>query len=308
MRKLPLSLLTILLASPAAGAQLPVASWEASSVLVDKDKGLSYPAANMADGLAGGMWIEGEGSAGLGTYIQVKFAAPVELAKIRIWGGCFVSDDFWKRHNRVKEVELKFPDFTSQRVAIEDKMEAQWITLLTPKTVESVKIYLRSVYSGSTWNDTPITEMEFYDTKGIEGIVSGAKATATSSYDKTGEYDAPKAVDGWADTWWVDGTPGSGQNESVSVDFTSEKSLKRFALSTGADQTDTAWAASNRANKVTLTFSNGSTQSFAVADKKGLQSFELQPVRSRSVKVTIDGVTTGGTRNELYIGELRFWE
>lgn len=307
--RLVLLLLALLLpAGSAVAAQVKVASWEASSVLVDKEKAITYSASNMADGLAGGMWIEGEGSAGLGTVITVKFDGPTEVARIKVWGGCFANADFWKRHNRVKELELKFPDFTSQRVTLEDKMEPQWITLTAPKTLESVKIYLRSVHSGSTWNDTPITEMEFYDSKGPEGLVVPAKTTGSSSYDKSGEYDAVKVTDGWLDTWWIDGTPGSGQGESFQIDLGGEKTLKSFGLSTGADQTDTAWSASNRASKVTLTFSDGSSQSFSLADTKGLQRFDLKAVKTRSVKVTIDAVTVGGARNELYVGEVRFWE
>ncbi len=300
-------LLVFVIAAPAWAGKLEVAAWGSNSMLIDKEKAITYAADLMGDGKAGGMWVEGEGSAGLGKFVEAKFNGTVELARVRIWGGCFATEEFWKRHNRIKEIELKFADFSSERVTIEDKMEPQWITLKAPKQVDSVKIYLRAVYNGSTWNDTAISEMDFWDSKGGDGSVSGMKGTASSVYNGEKDYDGAKAVDGWLDTWWVEGG-ADGAGENVSVDLGGSKTLRRFAITTGADQTDTAWKASNRAARVTLRFDDGSTQSFRLQDRVGLQTFDLKSIATRSVKVTIDEVLVGGSRNELSIGEIRFWE
>ena len=302
--------LAVLMLCPclALAAQLPVAEISSNSVLKDKEKGIIYEPANMLDEKSATMWVEGEGSAGLGKYISVKFASEVDLSKFRIWAGCFIDNDFWKRHNRVKALELKFPDFTSERVELKDVMEPQLISLKESKKVSSVKIYLRDFYKGSTWNDTAITALEFFDSKGPQGHLEGLTATASSHYaDEDNTYTADKVVDGWFDTYWVNG-PGSGADDHIDIDLGGSKSLSRFAISVGNDATESFFNGSNRARKVKLRFSDGSTQSFDLKDKAGVQEFALSSVRASSVQISFAGIIKGASNSDFYVGEVRFWE
>ena len=292
----------------ALGAQLPIAQISSNSVLKDKEKGIIYEPSNMLDQQSSTMWVEGEGSAGLGKYISVNFPTEVDLSQFRIWGGCFIDKDFWQRHNRVKALELKFPDFTSERVELKDVMEPQIISLKAAKKVSSVKIYLRDFYKGSTWNDTAITALEFFDSKGPEGYIEGLTATASSHYpDEDGAYTADKLVDGWFDTYWVNGT-GSGADDHIDINLAKMRSLRRFAITVGNDTTESFFNGSNRARTVNLRFSDGSTQNFALADKPGVQEFDLSSVRTSSVQVTFSGIIMGASNSDFYVGELRFWE
>ncbi len=303
-------LIAILMLCPCLtlAAQLPIAEISSNSVLKDKEKGIVYEPANMLDQQSATMWVEGEGSAGLGKYISVKFPTEVDLSKFRIWAGCFLDKDFWKRHNRVKALELKFPDFTSERVELKDVMEAQLISLKETKKVSSVKIYLRDFYKGSTWNDTAITALEFFDSKGPEGHIEGLRATASSHYpDENDTYTADKLVDGWFDTYWVNG-PGTGADDYIDIDLGGSKSLDRFAITIGNDSTESFFKGSNRARKVHLRFSDGSTQSFDLKDKAGIQKFALSGVRASSVRITFSGIIKGASNSDFYVGEVRFWE
>ncbi len=303
-------LLTLSLLVPAAASakRLPVKEITSNSVLTDAEKGVVYKAENMLDEQVSTMWVEGEGSAGLGKYIEVKFDGEVELAKVRIWGGCFIDQEFFERHNRLAQVEFKFTDFTSQKFEIKDEMAAQWLELEEPKSVDKVKIYLRRVHEGNTWNDTAISQIQFFDKAGPQEWVEGTSATASSEYpDENNAYGAHLAVDGWLDTHWVEGG-GSGDGEWIDVDLGGRKALARFGISTGFDATDGLFQGNNRAGKVTLTFSDGSTQKFDLADERGLQTFDLKPVTASSVKVSFSGIRKGKTTDDLYIGEVRFWE
>ncbi len=296
-----------LLAVPATAKQLTPVSIDANSIYVDAEKGITYGPEKLIDQMRNEMWIEGEGSAGLGKYISVKFDGEVELAKIRIWAGCFTDKEYWERHNRVEDLEFKFPDFTSERIKLDDKMEAQWITLKEPKTVSSVKIYLRSVHKGTTWNDTAISEIQFFDKAGVEGPVEGAAVTVTSTYGDDADYAGEMAADGWLDTWWINGD-GDGKGEVVELDLGATKTLKTFTISTGFDSGTSFFEGSNRVAEVKLEFDGAGSQTFSVVDKIGLQTFSLSPVTTAKVKVVVSKIAKGKSHDDLYIGELRFSE
>lgn len=299
---------SIVVPASAFAGQLQIKEISSNSVLTDAEKGIVYGPENMVDGLVTTMWVEGEGSAGLGKYIEVKFDGEVELAKVRIWGGCFLDEEFFGRHNRVAQLEFKYPDFTSEKFEIDDSMTAQWLTLAEPKKVDKVKIYLRRVHEGNTWNDTAISQIQFFDAAGATEWIEGLSATASSEYeDENHEYGPAKAVDGWLDTHWVDGD-GTGEGEWLDVDLGGSRNLKRFAIATGFPDTDSLFQAYSRTAKVVLTFSDGSSQTIEVEDRKGLQTFEISPVSARSVKVTVKKIHKGKTHEDLYIGELRFGE
>ena len=69
-----------LLAVPATAKQLTPVSIDANSIYVDAEKGITYGPEKLIDQMRNELWIEGEGSAGLGKYISVKFDGEVELA------------------------------------------------------------------------------------------------------------------------------------------------------------------------------------------------------------------------------------
>ena len=305
----PAILAAFLLLAPGVSQakRLDVAVMKSNSVLTDNDKGVVYGPELMLEDKVGTMWVEGEGNAGLGKYIEADFGEDVEVAKIRLWGGCFVDKEFWERHNRVRIVELKYPDFTSEKIELKDTMAPQWLELAEPKKLSKVKIYLRAVYEGNTWNDTPITKIQFFDTAGPEEEVEGLTATASSTYeDEDDAYAAQLAVDGWLDTHWVEGA-GTGEGEFLDIKLPQERRLSRFAIAVGNDATESFFQSHNRAKKVTLTFSNGTTQSFDLDEKRGLQDFELKPVTANSVKVTFGKVVRGKSSNDLYVADVRFW-
>ncbi|MEE2827793.1 MAG: hypothetical protein VX498_01280 [Myxococcota bacterium] len=307
---LPLFLLSVAMPSLAQAKRLEVAEIKSNSVLTDQERGLVYSADKMLDEQVASMWVEGEGSAGLGKYIEVKFAEEVTLAKIRIWPGCFVDEEFWGRHNRVRILEIKYPDFSSEKFEIKDKMAPQWLDLAEAKTLDRIKIYLRAVYEGNTWNDTAVTEMQFFDAAGPEGFIEGTKATASSEYpdpDKKNSYGPHLAVDGWTDTYWVEGGK-SGDGEYLDIDLGARKTLKRFEIGVGYHETKSFFEGHNRAGRVTLSFSDGSEQAFSLDDKRGLQAFDLTSVTTSRVRVTFSEIRPGKSHDDLYVSEVRFWD
>jgi hypothetical protein len=308
MTRTTLLALALLAPTLAQAKELLPTTVTSNSVEKDAEKGIIYEAAHMLTDKVGEYWNEAEGNAGLGKYFEVVFNDKVEVAKVRIWPGVFLDEEFWGRHNRIKMLEFKYPDFTSEKFELEDKMEPQWLTLAEPKTLDKVKVYLRGVYDGSTWNATTVTKIQFFDKGGPDDQPVEVKATSGSSvYDDDKDYGADKAFDGWLDTWWVEGGD-TGDGEWVQAAFDAPKTLRRFSISAGFDQTESFFAGSNRAGKVTLTFSDGSSKDFTLADKAGPQEFELGGVTTSSVRATFGKIIKGKTANDLYIGDIRFWE
>lgn len=302
-----LLLLASLVPALAAGKELIPSSVTSNSVLKEPDKGLVYAPEYMLNDKSAESWIEGEGNAGLDKYIEFTFPEEVEVARIRIWPGVFVDADFWKRHNRVKTLEAKYPDFSSEKFELKDEMAAQWLELKAPKKLSKFKLYLRGVYDGSTWNATPITRIQFFDAAGPDDQpLVPTRVTASSAYGKDDTYAAGKAADGWIDTWWVEGGD-TGDGEWLQLDFGASKPLKQLALSVGCDMTASRFQGSNRATKATLTFSDGSTQQITLKDEAGLQTFDLGGKESSSLKVTFSGIVRGASDNDLYVGEVRVW-
>ena len=300
------SILSLSLAGLATAAEIPVAEVSSNSVLVDREKGITYEAANMLDSKSSSMWVEGESSSGLGKYVEFKFEGEPEIHSFKIWAGCFVDEDFWKRHNRMANIELKYPDFTSEKIELKDVREGQLIKLAEPKKVSKIKLYLRSVYDGSTWTDTPITRIQFFDKDGPTDVMAKG-AVATSEYkDADNAYAASKLIDGWDDSYWVNGE-GSGEGESVTVDLGGSKTLRRFGITTGWGDTESFFKGSNRAAEIEVEF-GGTKKTFTLKDTADLQVFDLDGVSASSVKVTFTKVTKGTSHDDLYVGELRFWE
>ena len=145
----------------ADAGEIEVKSVKASSTLADAE-GVSYAPGNAVDHKAGTFWVEGEDGAGLGDWIQFDFNGMVEISRIEIRPGNWYSADFWQRHNRIKEVQLKFRTGAPLRQEFPDKQEVQVIVLEKPVKTPFVKIILKGVHAGSTFNDTCLSEVRFF--------------------------------------------------------------------------------------------------------------------------------------------------
>jgi hypothetical protein len=154
-----------------------------------------------------------------------------------------------------------------------------------------------------------MTKVQFFDASGPDDQPLKAKKVSESSkLENSKAFAGAMAADGWLDTWWAEGADGDGSGEWLKFDFDGTKKLSRGAISMGLDQTESFFKGNNRATKATLTFSDGSTKDITLQDAMGLQEFDLGGVSTSSVQVTFGGIVKGETANDLYVGEVRFWE
>jgi len=134
-----------------------------------------YPASNAIDGDNATAWTEGVDGSGVGQWIQVNFEQPVTLNRINVNIGYDSNSDLFEKNNRVKRAAFFFSNgynfeytFTDQR-GLQNAYDASgaWRydasgALSGGITTDYVKFIILEVYRGNKYNDTAISEMEFW--------------------------------------------------------------------------------------------------------------------------------------------------
>ncbi len=135
-----------------------------SSILADdKDR---YIGTNIIDGTINS-WAEGVNGPGIGENIMILFEAPVKLSCFYIKNGFGVLKWF-NANNRVKDLEFESSVIFSEQyekkkfvITLKDAQELVRIDLPESIVCRDIKLTIRSVYKGSRFDDTCISEISF---------------------------------------------------------------------------------------------------------------------------------------------------
>ena len=143
------------------------ASCNASSMLVGTT-GKSYGTEYLFDGDLETSWQEGEEGDGIGVTLTSAFAARTEVKGIAFWNGNEISQDRFAANNRLKDITVsiscKGQSYTTA-YTLQDVMGEQVILFDEPVPMESVVIRIDSVYNGSVYQDTVLSELAFLTVK-----------------------------------------------------------------------------------------------------------------------------------------------
>jgi hypothetical protein len=291
----------LMLASTSAWAgTVPVKAVKASSHYTESG---NYEPGRLADGKAGTSWVEGDSGSGLGAWAELDLGGEHAVAGIKIWAGDWYSYDSWTQASRPKEIELKFSDGTTELMQLEDKKEAQMLTFKERKT-STIRIRFKQVYTGSTWSDTGISEVQVL---AAGSTPSKATASTEAKEDGDGSYTASNAVDGLADTMWCEGNAdGDGTGEYLSINLGSSQEISKMEVINGMGGSLMLWLNGNRATTATLTFSDGKTAEVEFTNTMKPQEITFPTAKTSSVKVTFTGIAKGKKFNDLCISEVRF--
>lgn len=312
MRITPLALgiSAVLFCSPDADARALKPVSITSSSTLPPDEGVTYEPENMADHKQSSVWVEGDTSgSGLGTDLQFNLDGKHKVTEIHIWNGNWYSSDYFVRHNRVKELELSFSDGTSKSYPLKDEKVVQVIRLEKPVETEFVKMRIKNIYSGSTFNDTVISELVIYDDAPEESVpVVSYKASSVYPADADGDYNADNIGDLVTDSMWCEGAKDDGVNSWIEMDFGSPKSVSRLNMVSGNGYSAQYWMKGNRPVKADLTFSDGSKQSVEIKKTFMAQSISFTPVSTSKVRITFTDVAKGSDTNyhDLCVSEASF--
>jgi hypothetical protein len=300
------SLLLGLLGGAAHARSLPIQGVNASSELGEYE-GVSYAVKNLIDKKASTVWVEGEEGSGLGASITLDLGGEQTVTQIKLWNGNWYTADFWQRHNRAKEVEVEFSDGSKQNFTLKDEMAAEVIRLPAAVKTSSVKIKIKSIYRGNTFNDTCISEVQVQDDAPEPFVVPvAAKASSVYAADADGTYEPVNTWDGLLDTMWCESDPGDGAGQWIEFDLGGSQSVGKLGLRNGNAYSLGMNMKANRAKVLTLSFSDGSTARVEVKPSMTDASYSF-PARSTSkVRLTVDEVVKGTEYNDLCLSEVQF--
>ena len=304
-------LAALLIATAAQAETLKSTNPSASSAEPGKD-GVDYEAKNVSDGKAGTAWCEGVPGSGLGSWVQVDVdGGPKTISAIKIWNGYWYSGDFWARHNRAKEIELEFSDGSVQKFTLKDEKAPEIVRFTKPVSTSFVKLKVRSVYNGNTFNDTVISEIQLLDdTPAARLAVSAYKASSTYPADDDGNYEPINLEDGILDTMWCEGNKtGDGTGDWIELTFGATKPISSMKVRNGNAYSAGLNMKSNRAKTATLTFGDGGKETVTLKPIASEQVITFPAHTAGKVKITFDAVQRGSdpNLNDLCVSELNFY-
>jgi hypothetical protein len=303
----PLALAACLASAPAVAGVVSVSSVDASSTEPDAD-GVSYAAKNLTDGKQSTAWFEGDDGSGLGSFVTLDLGGEKTITGLQVWNGFWYTSDFWQRHNRAKEIEVFFSDDSQQSFTLDDDMKPSVLTFDKPVKTSSVKVKIKAIHRGNTFNDTGISEIQVLEAASGE-VVAAKGYSASSSYaaDADGDYEPDNLADGILDSMWCEGVKdGDGTGEWVEFDFGGPQQVSRLRLNNGNAFSFGMFMKANHARSATLKFSDNTTETVALKGSFMEQTVSFAPRTTSKVRVTFDEVKQGKEFNDLCVSEAVF--
>jgi hypothetical protein len=296
----------LLLASPAFAGRATISGAEASSTYSGEG---NYGASRVHDGKQGTSWVEGDEGSGLGATVTLQLEGSLTVTGVRIWGGDWYNSDAWDRANRPKDLELLFADGHKQTVTLEDKMQAQTFTLDKPAVSDNVRVRIKSVYGGSTWLDTGISEVQVLTKEAGKHLDATVSSSTALPADADGNYESLNVTDGIVDSMWCEADKeGDGTGQTLSFDFGGDRKVSKLHLINGMGTSLSLWMKANRGKTAQISFSDGSTADVELKNSVRMQTVEFSGRSVSSAKITFTEVTAGKEYNDLCISEAYFSE
>jgi hypothetical protein len=139
----------------------------ASSVLKE-DNGSEHKAENVADWERDTAWVEGKEGDGLGESITLTLTKPATVGRVGIVNGYTKSRELYAANNRAMILKVSVNEGRPFNVEIPDeflKDEHFWFDV--PKSsvlVKTVKLEIVTIYPGTTYRDTAISDIKLLST------------------------------------------------------------------------------------------------------------------------------------------------
>jgi len=123
----------------------------------------TYSPEQAMDGNPKTAWVEGVQGNGTGEWIQVSSNETQKVSALKMMIGFNKTEDLYYRNNRPKEILIVFDDGSaiSEKLSDEHYYGYQYIYFKEPVFTKSVRIEILSIYPGSEYHSTCISEIEF---------------------------------------------------------------------------------------------------------------------------------------------------
>ena len=289
-------------AGTAEAAKIKPASLEASSYL-ERD-GEFFEAKYLSDGKADKAWIEGVDGSGLDQWVKLSVPAGAQISGLKIWNGYWITPTYWARYNRAKDIEVQIDEGEVHKFTLKDEMKPETIRLPTVETGATVRIKIKGIHKGNTYNDTGFSEIQVLDASPSAHI---EPATYTTSTQLEPEYGPFNLADGLRDTMWCEGNKTSdGTGEWIEFDFGRSQMVSKLQLLNGVGSSSRDFLNANFATSIKLDFSDGSSVSVKPKTMPLVHTLTFPLKRTTKVRMTFSGVKKGQKYNDLCISEAAF--
>lgn len=111
------------------------------------------------DGSSATAWVEGAGGNGEGEWLKLDLGSDCHVSGMQIWAGYQKSDSLFYKNSRPARVRVTFSDGTSLEADLADATGMQSISFGGDRVTSSITVTILSVYPGSAYADTCISEI-----------------------------------------------------------------------------------------------------------------------------------------------------
>lgn len=139
--------------------------WKMSaSSILPPSYSLSYEPELIRDYDSSTAWVEGKPDDGIGEWVDLTSDSKTIIYAIDIINGYQASEDLYYANNRIKKIQISFSDGTSITEDLADHSFGWPDTIFLPegKVTSSVRFTILEVYPGDSYQDTCISEVEFF--------------------------------------------------------------------------------------------------------------------------------------------------
>ena len=134
----------------------------ASSYLVEAQYGVSHGPECVIDGSLSTGWVENVSGQGEGQSVTLSLDGVYRVSGFTINAGYQKSSDLYYKNSRPATVLVSFSDGSSVRIDLEDHFGQQSFTFDSHVETGSVTFTIESVYAGSKYQDTVISEISLF--------------------------------------------------------------------------------------------------------------------------------------------------
>lgn len=141
-------------------SEVHVTSITASSSLAEYN--MTHSPERVMDGSLSTAWVEGASGQGESETITICFDANCRVSGMRINAGYQKSADLYSKNSRPSVLRVIYTDGTTEDCALQDINGMQEIHFSREMVTGSISLMIVSVYPGTKYSDTVISEIQFF--------------------------------------------------------------------------------------------------------------------------------------------------
>lgn len=165
----------------------------------------------------------------------------------------------------------------------------------------------------TTSGEGPTTSTEAPTFADLSPLADISVSSALAAQGST-TYGKANLIDKDPTTCWAEGVAGYGIGEFIEFTFADPVTITEVRILPGYDKTAGGWdrwTSNGRVRSFDLSFSDGTTESYSVADSRELQAITFLPRTVTTVRLTITGVYEAAEgpkkAEDTSVSELHFW-